>query len=230
MSSFLINVLRKVDVVSLNMNAAKIQLSQDELLLVQNGEWLLTKNRIIEKVQTLFGLLIVDVQKLFTEHHVPLLPEDFAIPPKISKGENYQGLPYVMLDYPRCFGKDDIFAVRTMFWWGNFFSTTLHLKGKYKNDFAPILKKKIAIFSGHPFYINIQTDQWRHDFALDNYKPILEADAATIQENLIKKDFCKISGKVDLQEWNTIHGKLIDFYKMIIKGITINFRDDETDL
>ena len=32
--------------------------------------------------------------------------------PKISKGENYKGLPYVMLDYPRCFGKTDIFAIR----------------------------------------------------------------------------------------------------------------------
>ena len=49
--------------------------------------------------------------------------------PKIAKGENYLQLPYVLLDYPRCFDKENIFAIRTMFWWGNFFSITLHLSG-----------------------------------------------------------------------------------------------------
>ena len=52
--------------------------------------------------------------------------------PKISKGENYKGLPWLVLDYPRYFNKEDIFAIRTLFWWGNFFSITLHISGKYK--------------------------------------------------------------------------------------------------
>ena len=64
------------------------------------------------------------------------LPEEVLIQsPKISRGENYNGLPYVMLDYPRCFGKEDVFAMRTMFWWGNFFSITWHLKGKYSKEY-----------------------------------------------------------------------------------------------
>ena len=37
------------------MSPAKIQLSVEELQLVQNAQWLLTKNIIIEKVYTLFG-------------------------------------------------------------------------------------------------------------------------------------------------------------------------------
>src|SRR5688500_20050079 len=115
------------------MDLAKIQLSQEELVLVQNADWLLTKNRIIGKVYEMFGMLVADVQ-MMPEKNSVLLPEIFAASPKISKGENYMGLPYVMLDYPRCFGKSDTFAIRTMFWWGNFFSVTLHLKGRYKKD------------------------------------------------------------------------------------------------
>jgi hypothetical protein len=51
---------------------------------------------------------------------------------KISRGENYQLLPYIILDYPSYFSRNNIFAVRTMFWWGNFFSITLHLSGDHK--------------------------------------------------------------------------------------------------
>ena len=43
------------------MNVAKIQLSAEELSLVQNAEWLLTKNTIIEKVYAMFGELAHDM-------------------------------------------------------------------------------------------------------------------------------------------------------------------------
>ena len=49
--------------------------------------------------------------------------------PKITRGENYQLLPYVILDYPRCFQKEQVFAIRTMFWWGKGISITLHVSG-----------------------------------------------------------------------------------------------------
>ena len=74
------------------------------------------------------------------------LPAEVAeISPKISKGENYNGLPYVMFDYPRFFTKENVFAVRTFFWWANYFSVTLHLKGEYKEMFAETIFKKYFI-------------------------------------------------------------------------------------
>ena len=46
------------------MNGAKIQLSPDELLLVQNGQWILTKNTIIQKVYHLFGSLAEEMKNI----------------------------------------------------------------------------------------------------------------------------------------------------------------------
>src|SRR5262245_61567301 len=109
--------------------SAKVSLSAFEQQLVTDANWILTKNGIIEKVYLLFGNL--------SEHYKqePLLQqlpaEAVTASPKIARGENYEGLPYVMLDYPRCFGKEDTLAIRTFFWWGHFFSITLQLKGKY---------------------------------------------------------------------------------------------------
>ena len=125
----------------------KIHLSADELQLVQNAQLLLTKNTIIEKVYALFGELASELQQssIYATRNLPA--ELLTLGPKISRGEKYKGLPYVMLDYPRCFGKEDIFAVRTFFWWGNFFSVTLHLKGKYQQLFIPYLQKQTALLA-----------------------------------------------------------------------------------
>ena len=114
---------------------SKILLSADELQLVNNTDWILTKRKIMHKVTGLLGD-ISEHQKLMVENESNWLPgEVVQSTPKIAKGENYLQLPYMLLDYPRCFNDGNIFAVRTMFWWGNFFSITLHLSGTYKKTF-----------------------------------------------------------------------------------------------
>src|SRR6185369_14445953 len=111
------------------MDEAKIRLSQKELELVSNTEWILTKNEVITKAKLLLGS-VLDEQIKWLSHHKLILPSEIKeSSPKISKGENYRGLPYMVLDHPRRFDKEDVFAIRTLFWWGNFFSTTLQLSG-----------------------------------------------------------------------------------------------------
>src|SRR4051812_7539492 len=112
-------------------DATKITLSDKELSLVKNVEWILTKQMIIQKVYDLFAGGVETIRSAVINSHS--LPDNVRLSvPKIYKGENYLQLPYVIMDYPRCFDKEDIFAIRTMFWWGNFFSITLHLSGIYK--------------------------------------------------------------------------------------------------
>lgn len=91
----------------------KVQLSPLEMELVINSGWILTKNGIIEKVKVLLTELQARQQALLSG---PIaigfsfaLPEEVILPsPKISKGENYKGLPYLVLDYPRYFNKEHI--------------------------------------------------------------------------------------------------------------------------
>ncbi|HEX6916286.1 MAG TPA: hypothetical protein VF145_13645, partial [Chitinophagaceae bacterium] len=111
---------------------ANVKLSKEELDLVTNAGFILTKNRIIGKVYDMFGLL----SETFRQQAAGFPDEMSRAQAKISKGENYLGLPWVMMDYPRLFSKTDVFAVRCFFWWGNFFSITLQLSGKYLGQYA----------------------------------------------------------------------------------------------
>src|SRR5438270_12291819 len=116
---------------------AKIQLSPAEQKLITNAEILLTKNRVLEKM----WLLLEGVQNAMQRRASTFSnPHIFQTPPKVSRGENYLGLPYLVLDYPRIFQQSDVFAIRSFFWWGNFFSSTLQLSGHFKTLALPKLE------------------------------------------------------------------------------------------
>ena len=83
------------------MSYAKVTLSPKELELVNNADWILTKNHIIGKVYDLFGELANHYRQEFTTYKSFQHEVAFDIPPKISKGEQYEQLPYVMLDFPK---------------------------------------------------------------------------------------------------------------------------------
>ena len=173
----------------------------------------------------MFGSMVPDIQNLFV---IPtILPQEiFTASAKISKGENYKGLPYVMLDYPRCFGKSDTFAMRTMFWWGHFFSVTLHLKGQYKSLLMPAVKNQLGLLAQENFYISISGDEWRHDFEGDNYIPISSAKQQVIVQNLLESSYFKIAGKIALDEWAGAINKLLSFYQTLVGIMRVNYPSD----
>ena len=182
----------------------KLTLSTEEQLLVNNSNWILTKRTIIEKVVLLLGELQSGMKPLITGHKKLLPSAIIASEPKISKGESYRLLPYVLLDYPRCFDKEDIFAVRTMFWWGNFFSITLHLSGIYKNEFVAAIVKNLDQLQQGEYYICINEDQWQHHFEPDNYFPAKEKTTEELKDILLQRPFTKIACKFSLTQWNEI--------------------------
>jgi hypothetical protein len=180
------------------MEVAKILLSPEELTLVQDTHWLLTKNNIIEKTKLLFGKLAASLQEKIEAKKEKLPQAVQLFSPKIFKGEYYQGLPYVMLDYPRVFSKDEVLAMRTMFWWGNFFSVTLQLKGEYQQMFAPSLLRNKEQLAEEGFHVAVSTDEWRHDFSADNYEQINGGNL----NKALDGPFVKIAVQVPLSHWN----------------------------
>lgn len=201
------------------MDAAKIQLSAEELTLVQNAHWLLTKNNIIEKVVDLFAQLITPVKHTLDHLTVPLPVAAATAAPKISKGEKYEGLPWVILDFPRVFSKEETLAIRTFFWWGHFFSITLHLKGRYQQQYRAVLMKNITLLEQHEFYICIANDEWQHHFKEDNYIPLHQLDKPSIEKWLSGNGFCKLSAKIPLEQWELADGKLLQLYQVILQAM-----------
>jgi hypothetical protein len=189
------------------MNAeTKITLSAKEQELVCNTHWILTKHTIIHKVFDLFGKQSALMQQWIIDNEKQLPAEVNKYQPKITKGENYQSLPYVILDYPRCFEKENTLAIRTMFWWGNFFSVTLQLAGNYKEAALPSLLNNFLKFCQDDHWVCISDDPWQHHFKKDNYVLIKECTAEEFAYILNRYQFIKIAKRIPLTQWNEVPG------------------------
>jgi hypothetical protein len=179
----------------------KIILSAKELELVCNTDWILTKHALIQKVYGLFGEVQQANEKLLSENKDQFPPEVFINSPKISKGENYKLLPYVMLDYPRYFSKDDAIAIRTFFWWGNFFSVSLQLSGSFKTNAAETLHQNFEWLQQKEYWICVNDEPWQHHFNDDNFVLLQTINREQFWAILQRKSFVKLSKKMPLQQW-----------------------------
>lgn len=203
---------------------AKIHLSGLESELVSNTQWIFTKQNIIKKVQLILGYLHEHFGQVVQEEK-EFLPEVLQKPGgKITKGENYKGLPYLILDYPALYSKEDIFAVRTMFWWGNFFSISLHISGKYWR--SQNIHRYLYHLKGKNFFICVNENEWEHHFEPDNYYAIDELSQSQIN-TLRGKDFFKIAKKIELKDWDSVIIFMEASFKEIIEFVKISFPNDE---
>lgn len=190
-----------------------VSLSKNELKLVIDAEILLTKNRIIQKVYELFRGLCEDYEQILEANS---LDNANLLTGKISRGENYKGLPYVILDYPRQFGKLDVFAIRTFFWWGHFFSITLQLSGEHLFKYAANIDNAISkdLFDG--WFVSCGESPWEHHFDQDNYLPFQREK----DYHLLNLSFLKIAKKIPLGQWDEVENFLKENFTFFIKVLS----------
>ena len=177
-----------------------LRFTNSDLELLHDSSFLLRKRLIGSKIEKTLTAVYDENQDLFQA--VSTLIEKWSQnpkTPKISKGENYRGLPYWVLDYPRDFGKNSTFAIRTMVWWGNEISCTMQLQGDALTYFQPKLKKNLNDLKQSSFHISVNNSPWEYHFEPDNYRPIRDLTTEELVK-LLSRDFVKISSRIDLRE------------------------------
>ncbi len=182
---------------------------------MSNAEWILTKNGILEKVKRLLG----QIQEQYRDRLMVMagLPSEVRhSSPKISRGENYKGLPYLVLDYPRCFNRDAVFAVRSFFWWGNFFSVTLQLSGSYKTNAEKRILDGYPLLAAQGFFICLSDDPWQHHFEKEYYQPVSHTGHDEFHQLVLNSPFIKIAAKISLESWDEWDTILPEYFEQLM--------------
>lgn len=194
------------------MQRTKIVLSPEERQLVADAGVILTKNAVIGKVCALFGVLSAEYSELLQQFPA-LIADAGARSPKISKGEQYLGFPWVMLDQPRNFEGENSFAIRSFFWWGHYCSITLHLSGTFHKKYGAAVMEKIKSADG--WQIGVGEDAWQHHHGEDNYHLVSQFTGDTMQ-----LPFLKISKQFALEEWDRLDELYISAYRQILEWLS----------
>ena len=176
-----------------------IQLQEQELRYLHDTDFLTAKLRIQKRMHTLLEKAQQSIR--LQQDALGLPAEVWEVPPKISRGENYEGLPYLVLDYPRIFQQESIFAFRTMLWWGWGFSCTLHLGGTYWQQYQPYIYSNLAHLNPQEWWLCVNNTPWEYHYRADNYKLLQECLQENKLKELAEKPFFKISRRLPLNKY-----------------------------
>ena len=177
------------------MQHTKITITGEELNIIENTDFLITKAKVLHKIKLLLLQLQDEIAVDIENYKLPA--EVFDLHGKVSSGENYKGLPFLVLDYPRLFTIEDKFAYRSMFWWGHYFLFTLHLQGSFLKKFQKSIAENLKTTAYPGLYICYSGDQWQHD--TEGYVKFNEK--IEIPENM---EFLKLACKLPLKKWQMI--------------------------
>ncbi len=134
---------------------------------------------------------------------------------KISRGENYRGLPYWILDYPRKFLKEETFAFRTMVWWGHEISCTLHVSG-------PPTKAFSSAGDVSDVYFCINDTPWEYHFDEDNYQKLSTLYSQQINEHIERNRFVKVAYKWPLERLSDLPDLSSKSLQMVLQLLSHN--------
>lgn len=201
------------------LQVTQLDFSESDLLLVGNSDFFRRKKMITDQIIAAFHSLpgvILPSGKSAME----FLPAGvFSLPAKISRGENYKGLPWIVLDYPRLFEKNNVFAFRTLFWWGNYISITLHLSGSRLESLRKNILSNTRLICGSYLFISNGMDEWNHDVmsgAYSSCKEWKEKDD-TFKRLVADPEFLKLARIIPLEDWKSFHEQAAQTYDLYFR-------------
>ncbi|MGB3777144.1 MAG: hypothetical protein WA960_02210 [Tunicatimonas sp.] len=175
-----------------------------ELRCLQDTRFLRTKATATQKVQQLLNQTLDELQQYLANHPRAFPAHVQTRAGKLARGENYRGFPYLVLDYPRQFSQDDVFALRTMFWWGHFYSITFQLGGASWVRYRPAVQRNLPQLSGKSVWLGVNDDPWQHHRQPDNYRPLDTLSAEEQQNQLEDANFLKLARFLPVDAWELL--------------------------
>lgn len=197
------SLLQKYPMFGKYMN--KYTLLPEELNLLTDAGHYRRKAALAEKVMNMLGSCAEFSREFYSGQSGILPPEAIASAPKISRGENYLGFPWMVLDYPRYFKGKDVFAIRTLCWWGNSISIALLLSGQYARKYYPIIAERVKAFPlNKELFVCVHKDAWQHHFGADNYRcPTNHHELCRlIEQSFRQNEFIKLCRNFHFNQWD----------------------------
>lgn len=164
---------------------------------------------IQKAVLELLGNCAEKLQKM-TQSMNWLPAEALASSPKITRGDNYLGKPWMVLDYPRVFEKEAVFAFRTMVLFGDAIHCTFHISGRFLQQYD-FIAGKLSSGGHHSLLLCNEGSPWIHHVNSGVFKPT----ALAFQQPHALHGFIKFGKEISFADWETVPEKVTGFYQEI---------------
>lgn len=151
------------------MQKSTIKLTNHQLDFASSPEYPLLKHQIMEQV----GLLLHETANKLNDSGLFTTPQHW----KVTRGENYDKMPYLALDFPSVSHKSFPVLYRTLFWWGHYFSLNMLVRRE--------LLAKQYIRLSVPAYVLNGEDLWDNNVER-SYRKATEIDLKECQGDYVR--------------------------------------------
>lgn len=191
-------------------------LSEREQKIINDSEFLKTKLAVFSKFSSLFENVREKQKEVVSNSDYLFQPNIDVLNGKIFRGENYKSLPYLVLDHPKLYSKSDTFSFRTIFLWGNYFTSSIHIEGHSLNSFRSIIMNNITSLLDNEIYICINKTPWEYYFENDNYRILTKDNIDHIKD----AKFLKLGKKLTLEKYYDLPNFSSGFLKTCLDLLT----------
>ncbi|MFN6946492.1 MAG: hypothetical protein ACK4ND_16210, partial [Cytophagaceae bacterium] len=173
-----------------------MNLSPEEHAVISEKEYLIVKQQAIKKISdTLLKVGTI----LYDDLNIVNFPFPIKKTTKISKGENYRNLPYLVLDFPSYYQKNGFCMFRSLFLWGYGFSVELVISGDILARFKDQVYHNLRLIKENDYFICHGPTPWNYYYETDNYIPLGNVSDEKLYELIHKREFVKLGTFMPLE-------------------------------
>lgn len=118
---------------------------------------------------------------------------------KVSKGENFKGYPYIVLDCPRLYSTDTEVICRTIFRWGHGWSLHFTIQGKTFTSIRHSLSNFSASLSSD-WLLYTGENIWEQDVDSVLFVSALSMSETALSHTINRQGFFKIATQINLSD------------------------------
>lgn len=189
---------------------APVRLTDQERRLLQDTTFFPSKAAIAEKVKH-WLMELRDALSREMETGRFLMPDGTDVRQgQLVKGEHLLDFPYHYLDCPKYFSQGEMFAYRTLVWWGHDVVFALILQGHHLERYKANLLAAYDQLADRELSL-LMTDtpwEWRRD---DTYLlPMLRRNRELVEAALARRSFLKLHRCLSLDHPAIVEGRLAE--------------------
>jgi hypothetical protein len=128
----------------------------------------------------------------------------------LASGEYYQDLPYVYLDFPKHFSKQEIFAFRWMAWWGHHFFFAFISQGPCMETHRERLLQGWDQYCQAGLFLGLSEDLWDWRAEPGLVSPVVPATKEAASRLLGKHPFLKLLRVIAFDDPAVLGGQIIE--------------------
>lgn len=194
---------------------------ESELYLLTNEDIYRKIESLEAKVTELFGEIAHNLELIIQNYNSDVPEELRSKNPKISRGNNYNGLPWTILDYPRNFDKAGVFAFRLLCLRGNSFILTFHLSGSFYKHYKSKIFEKLDLFRQNEYLITQGNSEWDHVIKTDNYSeiPSITNKVDEIKNKIELIQYIKFAKAIPFNQWENLNSIIMAEYNFLLSTL-----------